>query len=608
MRNIIWLTLVLVATGAIAAAYHALKRQISATSQQTERTHSGTREVARSGAPLDSGASASAPCGPIHFTDMTAASGVDFVHVSGDSSEKPFPAANGSGVATVDFDLDGQVDLYFLTGAPFPVDPARSAPGNRCFRNLGDWHFADVTGPSGLGDRGYSSGVASGDFDNDGFPDLFVNGIGSHRLYRNRGDGTFAECGSAAGLDSDHWGTSAAFFDYDGDGLLDLYVCHYGVWSLETNRFCGDRARGIRIFCNPTAIEPAPHLLFHNEGDGTFVDASEPAGVGGRLGRGQGVVAADVNGDGLIDFYVANDLHPNWLFLNSGNGTFEEIGEESGTATDFQGRVQAGMGVDAADMNRDGRLDLFVTNYEGEHNAYYENLGDHLFQDLSRNRGLAAESIPWVGWGTALADLDLDGWPDVVVTNGHTDNNLKDVGRDAPYQQVPGLWRNVEGRCAFVGGAQAGSYFTTPHVGRGLAVADLDNDGDLDLVIVHQDAAAALLRNDCPAALELSWTGVQIIGTTGNRNSIGAELSLSLPTGETIVQQVKGGGSYESASDLRQVMAIARGAMGAKLEIRWPSGAKTEIDPVPRGRYIRIIEGGASRAPLAVFRDEASSP
>jgi len=528
--------------------------------------------------------------GPIHFTDMTAGSGIDFVHVSGDSSEKPFPAANGSGVGAFDYDLDGQVDLYFLTGTGFPIDRARTSPVNRCYQNLGDWMFRDVTGPTGLGDNGFSAGVAVGDFDSDGFPDVFINTFGPHRLHRNCGDGTFSEIGSAAGVDVDGWGTSAAFLDYDNDGLLDLYVCHYAVWSLETNHYCGDRARGVRIFCNPTSVEAAPHVLFHNEGDGRFRDASSETGIAGSRGRGQGVVATDVDGDGLIDLYVTNDLHPNLLFFNLGDGRFLEAGQESGTATDFMGRVQAGMGVDAADLNHDGRFDLFVTNYEGEHNSYFENLGDRLFQEVSRTRGLAAESIPWVGWGTALADYNLDGWPDVVVTNGHTDDNLQSMGRDSSYAQPPGLWLNVTGQFRYVGGGAAGEYFSRDHVGRGLAIADLDNDGDLDLVISHQDARPALLSNDCLPVNERSWIRVQLTGIESNRDAVGAVITLTFRDGQSLVQQIKGGASYLCANELRQLFYAGPDGSGLTLQIRWPSGQRTVSVPVSPQRAYRLIE------------------
>jgi hypothetical protein len=553
-------------------------------------------EISRSSLPasdlIGSPSAASSPVtpGPIHFTDVTLHSGVDFVHVSGDSAEKPFPAANGSGVAAFDFDLDGELDLYFLTGTRFPIDQARFGPANRCFRNLGDWKFQDVTGPTGLGCDGYSTGTAVGDFDADGFPDVFLNSFGPHRLFRNAGDGTFTEAGAAAGVDADAWGTSAAFLDYDGDGLLDLYVCHYAIWTLETNPYCGDQTRGVRTFCYPTSVEPAPHILFHNEGDGRFRNASVEAGIDVARGRGQGVVAADVNGDGRIDLYVTNDLNPNLLYLNGEGGRFSEVAQGSGTATDFLGRVQAGMGVDAADLNRDGRIDLFVTNYEGEHNCFYENLRDNLFQEVSRARGLAAESIPWVGWGTALADFDLDGWPDVVVTNGHVDDNLQHMGRDSPYAQPPGLWQNGQGRFRYVGGAAAGEYFAQYHAGRGLAVADLDNDGDLDLVITHQNALPALLRNDCLPLTERPWIRVQLTGTASNRDAVGAEIVLHFAGAQQSVHQIKGGGSYLSANELRQVLAVDADISSLTLQIRWPSGRRTEIAPQHARRTYRLIE------------------
>ena len=531
-----------------------------------------------------------APRGPIFFTEVTAETGIDFVHSSGDMAEKPFPAANGSGAAAFDFDRDGLVDIYFLTGTPFPINPGPGTPICRCYRNLGDWKFADVTAASGLAENGYSAGVAVGDIDADGFPDVFINSFGVHRLYRNQGDGTFAEIAAAAKVATDAWGTSAAFFDYDNDGFLDLYCCHYAIWSLETNRYCGDQSRGIRIFCNPPSVEPAAHQLFRNSGAGEFFDTTAESGVAAGSGRGQGIIAADFNGDGLIDLYVANDLNPNLLFINQGNGKFSEKGAESGTATDFIGKVQAGMGVDAADFNRDGKLDLFVTNYEGEHNSLFENLGENQFQEVSRTLGLAAESIPWVGWGTRLIDLDLDGWCDVFVTNGHTDDNLREVGRDSPYDQPPGLWRNVNGRGVYVGGAAAGAYFAGTHVGRGMAVADFDNDGDWDLVIVHQNDSPAILRNDSRPNDEKRWVRVELIGRTSNRDAIGAELKLTSPDGSVRVEQIKGGGSYLSAHDLRQILALDLDGAGSSLEIRWPSGKQSAVSPLVSGRTYQIVE------------------
>lgn len=528
---------------------------------------------------------------------MLAQSGIDFVHFSGDSAEKPFPAANGSGVAAFDYDLDGSVDLLFLTGIPFPIDPAQTRISNRAYRNRGSWKFEDVTAATNLGHTGYSAGVAVGDFDSDGFPDVYVNCFGPNRLYRNQGDGTFIEMAQPAGVDDDRWGTSAAFLDYDNDGLLDLYVCNYGIWSWETNQFCGDRGKNIRIFCNPSTIEAVRHVLYHNDGDGRFHDALEEAGINVTPGRGQGVVAADVNGDGLIDLYVGNDLHPNFLFLNSADGKFSDASELSGAAHDHLGRNQAGMGVDAADANGDGRFELFVTNYEGEHNAYYENLGNAMFQDLSHARGLAADSIPYIGWGTQFADFDLDGWPDIVVTNGHTDNNLKQLGRDSEYEQPPGLWHNDTGRFTFCGGSAAGDYFAARHVGRGLAVADLDNDGDPDVIVAHKDAPPALLRNDAfpfdartaspQGESNPSWIHLQLVGVRSNRDAIGAAVTLRTDK-KNIVRQIKGGGSYLSSGDQR--LGFPLHTANFSLEIRWPSGLVTRPVSIATDRTSLIRE------------------
>lgn len=521
---------------------------------------------------------------------MTADSGVDFVHSNGDSGEKPFPAANGSGAATFDFDLDGLVDLYFLTGTPLPVDRSRGGPVNRCYRNRGDWKFQDVTIPTGLADGGFNAGVAVGDVDGDGFADVFLNGLGPHRLYRNQGDGTFVEMGAAAGVNDEHWGTSAAFLDYDGDGWLDLYVCHYGLWTLETNEFCGDTVRNIRQFCNPTRVEPAPHLLYHNEGNGTFRNATLEARVGSARGRGQGVVAADINGDGRIDLYIANDMDANFLYLNVGDGTFRDVSLESGTASDYMGANRAGMGVDTADANHDGRMDLFVTNFEREGHSYFENLGNNFFQEVSRSRGLTADSISWVCWGAAFVDFDLDGWPDVVVTDGHVNDRSYDFGRDTLFEQPPGVWHNVRGRFVYAGGSAAGAFFERRHVGRGLAIADLDNDGDPDVVIVHLNSPPVLLRNDALPVSQSPWVRVQLTGTVSNRDAVGAELRLTTGEGDLIVQQIKGGSSYLSAHDLRQILAVPGNPEQAKLEIRWPSGRQEFVEPLEIGQFYRLIE------------------
>ncbi len=537
--------------------------------------------------------------GPGWFTDMTAASGVDFVHQSGTNAEKPFPAANGSGVASLDYDLDGRCDLYFATGTPFPLDPARREPTNRFYRNRGDWNFDDVTEFCGLGHAGYSAGLAVGDFDADGFPDVAVACFGANCLFRNQGDGTYERIEQAAGVADARWATSAAFFDYNDDGRLDLFFANYAKWSWETRQFCGDRARNIRIYCSPSTVEPEQSVLYRNQGDGTFFDATVESGLAVRTGRAQGVIAADLNGDGAIDLYVANDQNPNSLFLNRGKGIFEDATELSGAAYDFAGRSQAGMGVDVGDVDGDGRPELFVTNFQDEHNTLYRNQGSGLFQDISYRSGLADESLPWIGWGTALADFDLDGWLDVVVTNGHVDDNRHLLGQEGPYAQPPLAWRNRQGQFEFLGAA-AGEFFTQPRVGRGLAAADLDNDGDQDLVIVHQDDPPALLRNDAPTESGGSRgaLAVRLIGVHANRDVVGASLSLS-EGDHVMVRQRIGGGSYLSAHEQVQYFGVSS-ETSLSLHVRWPGGGEMTI-PVVSGRKYVVIESSTPSELPAVY-------
>ena len=526
---------------------------------------------------------------PLRFTEVTAETRIDFVHFSGDNPEKPFPAANGSGVAAFDYDLDGWIDLFMLTGREFPLTAQSSTRGDQMYRNLGGWTFSNVTGPTGLGHRGYSAGVAVGDFNSDGFPDVYVNCYGPNELYVNQGDGTFQRRALEAGVDDPSWGTSCAWLDFDGDGDLDLYVCNYADWTWETNQFCGNRRKNIRIFCSPKSVKPVPDRFYENLGDGRFQDVLSAAGLAREPGRGQGVIAADLDQDGWIDLYVANDANLNFLFRNLGNGTFEDLTDLSGTGSDFAGRMQAGMGVDAADVDRDGHLEIFVTNYEDEHNAFYRSFGTNLFQDSSRADGLAAPSLKWVGWGTRFTDFDLDGWADLIVTNGHTDDNLRELGRDSSYRQPPLLFRNTAGRLKLLG-PSAGEYFNATHPGRSLCTADFDRDGDPDVAIGHQDQPPALLRNDSQRPTAARIICLKLIGRSSNRDGIGAHIGVR-GAEPLLGVQVQSGGSYLASHPYEVVLSLpAEGA--ADLEIRWPSGHIDRLAaPSVSGRYCHA-EGG----------------
>ena len=539
---------------------------------------------------------------PFAFASMYASSGIDFVQESGDSKAKPFPAANGTGCGLLDVDLDGHLDVYFANGAEFPLSDQQPGPWDRLYRSVGGWKFAEITGVAGIGEPGYSCGVAAGDVDSDGFADLYVTRYGRNLLYRNLGDGTFEECGEIWGAADGGWGTSAAILDANQDGLADVYVCNYGVWTWETNPFCGDEGRQIRMFCSPRHVAPQADVLLVNTGEG-FVNRLEDLGAARDPGRGQGVLAGDFDGDGLTDLYVANDIHPNFLLMNSGRG-FEELGEASGTAFDHLGQAQAGMGLAVADVEGDGRFEIFVTNYQNEHNALYLNLGERTFLEAGLQR-IPEGSMPWVGWGALLADFDLDGQSDLMVTNGHTDNNLAELGKEGDYLQPPGLWKNEGGSFKLAGGA--GAYFAARHCGRGLAGGDIDSDGDTDVVVCHQDAAPELLRNDSPGDNNFEPLTVRLIGIRGLRDVVGATAVLEEGSGEGVRrqwEQLYGGGSYASASERRLRFVRRVGGAKVRLRIRWPGGEESVLEDLPAGRMYSIVQGQeAGAAPRVIVVD-----
>ncbi|MHB1556778.1 MAG: CRTAC1 family protein [Isosphaeraceae bacterium] len=535
------------------------------------------------------------PPSPFRFAEVARESGISFVHASGMTEAKHFPTAYGSGVAMFDADGDGRMDLYFATATRLPVGSVPTRP-NRLYRNLGGGRFVDATEQSGLGFQGYCQGLVVGDYDNDGDPDVYLCNYGSNVLYRNEGGGRFVDVTRAAGIEGGGWSTAGAFLDYDNDGHLDLYVARFGHWKLpDDDRFCGglkDPARPelekTRIYCSPRYIRPARHFLYHNNGDGTFTDVTDRAGVGRSDGRGLGVVAADLNDDGRIDLYVANDTCPNFLFLNRGDGTFEDATDSSGAGYDPAGNVRAGMGVDAEDVDGDGRPDLFVTNYFDEPNALFSNRGGGQFIERTRTSGMMHDSLPWVGWGCALADFDNDGWPDCFVTNGHVDDNLHLFGVANPYAQPALLHHNV-GRGRFeLATRLAGPYFDGDHVGRGVAHGDLDDDGDIDLVVNHKDAPPALLRND--TATQNGWIRVRLVGTRSNRDGIGAVVTVTVGD-RTIVRHRKGGASYASAHDPRLLIGIGRASLASSVTVRWPSGQVDRLADVPAGSDLIVREG-----------------
>src|SRR5262245_2593180 len=382
----------------------------------------------------------------IHFADITDQLHLRFVSFSGTTPAKHFPTANGTGLAMLDYDQDGWMDLYFANACR--LDGPHEEPPNDLFRSRGGEHFEQVGAISHTDVTGFTQGLTAADFDNDGFPDLYLIRLGRDILLQNNGDGTFHDMSSFSGLDDPRWGTSAAFLDYDEDGNLDVYVANYAQWSHQWHdeHFCGQRDPLVKIYCSPKLHTPEIHGLFRSQGDGTFVDVAADLGIARPDGRGQGVVACDVNNDGHVDLYVANDLNPKFLFINDAAGGFIDMTEASGAAYNAEGKEEASMGVDAADIDGDGFPELFVTNFFLEHNTLFRNLGKDkrtLFQDISHGAGVAAGSLLAVGWGTAFEDLDGDGWLDILVVNGHVDDNMPQLGRNEPYAQPVRIWRNI---------------------------------------------------------------------------------------------------------------------------------------------------------------------
>jgi enediyne biosynthesis protein E4 len=532
---------------------------------------------------------------PFRFAEIAKEAGIDFVHFSGMTDEKHFPTANGSGAAVFDFDNDGLLDIYFATCTLMPPGTAQKGP-NRLYKNLGGNHFKDVTDSSGLGYRGFCHGIITGDIDNDGDQDVFLCNYGSNALYLNNGNGTFRDISKAAGIDARNWSSSGAMIDYDNDGFLDIYVSNYGRWNYpEDHHRAGDPEKKIWLYSSPRTIQTVKHLFFHNNRNNTFTDVYDKVILSQPKpradGHGFGVVTADVNDDGLIDIFVANDMNPNFLFLNRGDGTFDDVSEVSGAAFNINGMAQSGMGVDAEDVDGDGLPELFVTNFANEYATLYHNYGKGIFYDNTAFFGLASDSMPWVKWGCALADFDDDGWPDIFFVNGHVDNNRREIGQPVDYEEIPLLFHNQFGKGAKrfrLATRDAGPYFDTKHVGRGAAFGDIDNDGDIDIVVNHKDAAPALLRNDTKSGNH--WIRFILEGTKSNRDSIGAKVVVTVGGRRNIVRQRKGGYSMQATNDHRVLVGVGPYATVAKAVIRWPSGREITLRNLKVDQDYKVVE------------------
>ena len=536
--------------------------------------------------PWVSAADGSAPA----FEEIpAAASGIAWVHVNGRSPMAHLPETVGAGCAFLDYDNDGWMDIYLVNSGPFDFYSPPQALRNALYRNNRDGTFTDVTMKARVPGNAYGMGVAIGDYDGDGFADLYVTQYPHSILYHNNGDGTFTDVTAKAGLAAPGWATSAVWFDYDNDGRLDLFVCRFVDYSKDKLKFCGDKLTGERTYCIPTIYDPTPCWLFHNNGDGTFTDVSQKSGIADSLAKAWGVVAADFNNDGLMDLYVTNDTVPNFLFANRDKGKFDEIGTLAGVGVNAFGKARSGMGVDAADYDHDGWIDLFEANVDHEMFSLYHNDKNEAFSDAALPSGIGEATRMLSGWGLKFFDYDNDGNLDLLLVNGHPDDKIDKRVPGVTFLEPMLLFQNT-GKGFKNMSATSGPIFSIPLAGRGLAVGDFDNDGSVDVLVTQNNGAPLLLRNN--AGRQNHWLGVKLVGRKANIDAIGAKVTYR--SGDFERQQFKvGGGSYLSSHDPRMVLGLGGRTKIDWLEVKWPqpSGRTQRLTDLPVDRYITILEG-----------------
>ena len=522
------------------------------------------------------------------FPNVAAGAGVHFRHESGATPEKYLPETMGGGGVIFDYDNDGWPDLLLVNGGSF-VDPKAAAEARHAlYRNNGDGTFTDMTGASGIGVSGYGMGACAADYDNDGWSDLYITSVGVNRLYRNTGTGRFEDVTGEAGTGYPLWSAGCAFGDIDNDGDLDLYVANYTDFSVENNKYCGD-FDDERLYCSPVVYNPLTDVLYRNNGDGTFTDASDEAGISVSDAYGLGVVFSDYDADGWIDIYVANDGQLNFLFHNRGSGVFEERGLLAGVSVSSDGQPQAGMGTDIADMNGDGLPDIVVTNLDREAHSLYKNLGDGLFADATFDSGVGQATLPFVGFGTAFFDYDNDRDLDLAIANGGIFDNASRFRDTTTWEQRNLLLEN-DGTGRFTDrGPVSGEGFALEKVSRALAVGDLDNDGDLDILIANNGQAADLLSNE--GGNSRNALLVRTVGTESNRDGIGTRVKAWVGDYPVMVREVRAGSSYLGQNDLRVHFGLGSASEADRIEVTWPSGVVDVLENVPANHVLTVVEG-----------------
>jgi hypothetical protein len=537
---------------------------------------------------------------PGWFVDVTSSLGANFQYLASHTSRKYLPETMGAGVALFDYDNDGRLDIFFVNGAPLSdptpkgTIPQKSGPSswNRLFHQKADGTFEDVTERAGLQGAGYGMGVAVGDYDNDGFEDLYITALGGNKLYHNNGDGTFTDVTEKAGVAGSGWSTSAAWVDLDNDGLLDLVVVRYLQWDFD-DVWCGEHKEGFRSYCHPDIFQPIAPLVFHNDGNGHFTEVSQKIGLS-KPGKGLGIAIADYDRDGKIDIFVANDSMVEFLYHNKGDGTFEEVALLSQVAVDADGRTYAGMGVDFADYNNDGWPDLFITDLANQRYALYKNNGDASFTYSSFSTSVARLTMLHSGWGARFFDYDNDGWKDLIVAQGHDLDTVEINYPNLRYKEPLLLLRNNANTFIDVS-AQSGPAFQQPWLGRGLAIGDIDNDGRVDVVVSTNDGPAHLLRNETPT--QNHWLTLHLVGHKSNRDAIGAEVKLTAAKSLQFAT-VTTAGSYLSSSDKRVHFGLGSETTAQSIEIRWPSGIVQKLSNIRADQILQIdepIDGSPSK-------------